>query len=458
MNTREQDLALAERIAAAAAEAGGRAVFVGGFVRDALMNVPCKDIDIEVYGIEPAALRSILAGFGEVLDKGASFGVLGLAHSNLDVAMPRTESRTGARHTDFDVSVDPYLSPERACRRRDFTVNAMQMDVLTGEIRDFYGGREDLERRVIRCVAADTFIEDALRVFRAAQFAARLNAEIEPETLRLCASMDVAQISPERIFAETEKALLKAEKPSVYFRSLRAMNHLREFFPELKMMIGVEQNPKFHPEGDVFEHTMLVLDEAAKLRPRAEWPLGFMMSALWHDVGKRVATEVQEDGRITAYGHEVKGIELCETALRRITNHEKLIAYVKNMSKLHMRPNMLHGSNSKKKKTRQLFDMSLCPNDLILLSRVDASGKKDEPYDEGAEAWLRDRLADYEQRLRQPMVTGADLIAAGLKPGADFAALLSRARTLHFSGMDKKQALRSVLAEYTQNGSNNSDN
>lgn len=456
MNDYEQDLALAKRIAEAAADAGGRAYFVGGYVRDALMNVPCKDIDIEVYNLEPGKLRTMLAGFGEVLDKGASFGVLGLAHSNLDIAMPRTESRTGARHVDFDVSVDPHLPPERACRRRDFTVNAMMMDVLTGEILDFYGGREDLRGNVIRCVAADTFVEDALRVFRAAQFAARLNAEIEPETLRLCASMDVAAISCERVFAEIEKALLKADRPSVCFRRLREMDHLREFFPELERMIGVEQNPKFHPEGDVFEHTMLVLDESAKLRGRSEWPLGFMFSALWHDVGKCVATEVQADGRITAYGHEVKGLELCETALRRITNHEKLIAYVKNMSELHMRPNMLCGSNSKKKKTRQLFDMSLCPNDLILLSRADASGKLDEPYDEAAETWLRDRLEDYEKRMCQPMVTGADLISAGLKPGAYFADLLGRARQLHFSGIDRKQALKAVLAEYAQNEGNNS--
>lgn len=447
MNSREQDLALAKRIAATVADAGGRAYFVGGFVRDHLMGVPCKDIDIEIYNIAPSALRAILAEHGEVLEKGASFGVLGLAHSNLDVAMPRTESRVGEKHTDFDVCVDPYLAPEAACRRRDFTMNAMLMDVLTGEILDFFGGQDDLRRHMIRCVAPETFVEDALRVFRAAQFAARMNAEIEPETLRLCASMDVTRISVERIFTETEKALLKADKPSIYFRELRAMNHLQEFFPELEAMAGVGQNPRFHPEGDVFEHTMLVLDEAAKLRGRSAWPLGFMMSALWHDIGKLVATQTQQDGRITAYGHEVLGLETCEAAMRRITNNTKLIAYVKNMSEMHMRPNKLYASDSKKKKTRQMFDLSLSPNDLILLSRADASGKLDEPYDENAEIWLRRRLQDYRECVARPMVTGKDLIEAGIAPGEAFRGLIARARMLHFSGLEKKRALETVLAE-----------
>ena len=447
MNNFEQDLALSRRIAEAVAAAGGRVYYVGGFVRDGLMGLECKDIDLEVYGVEPRRLRTLLGELGEVYDRGASFGVLGLRHSDLDVAMPRTESRTGARHTDFDVTVDPFLSPREACRRRDFTINAMLRDVLTGEVLDFYGGREDLNWRVVRCVCPETFVEDALRAFRACQFAARLEAEIDGETRDLCASMDVTTLSVERILGETEKALLKAARPSVYFRELRAMDHLKEYFPELEATIGVLQNPKFHPEGDVFEHTMLVIDAAARLRGRAEEPLNFMLSALLHDLGKCVATQVQEDGRITAYGHEVLGLELVERQLRRITNCERTLRYVCNQAELHMRPNMLYGAQSRKKKTRQLFDMSLCPNDLILLSRADASGKLDEPYREENEVWLRERLEDYHSRLKQPVVTGQDLIDAGLRPGPDFAALLQRARMLHFSGIDRRNALRQILNE-----------
>lgn len=444
-------MALSKRVAKGVSDAGGRAYYVGGFVRDALMGVTSKDIDIEVYGITPRRLREVLSKFGEVYDRGASFGVLGLLHSNIDIAMPRTESRTGNRHVDFDVSVNPFLEPKEACKRRDFTVNAMLMDVLSGEISDFYGGREDLKAGIIRCVNARTFTEDALRVFRAAQFAARFGAGIEPETMRLCTAMDVSALSRERVLAETQKALLKADKPSVYFRTLRNMDHLKEFYPEIEEMAGVSQNPQFHPEGDVFEHTMLVLDSAATLRKRSECPLFFMLSALIHDVGKCVATQVQPGGRITAYGHEVLGLEMAERQLRRLTDNEKLIRYVLNMTRLHMRPNMLAGSNSKKKKTRQLFDESLSPNDLILLSRADATGMLGQPYDEGYETWLRERLKDYRACVSRPMVTGKDLIEAGFVPGADFTKLLKRARLLHFAGLEKKNALKQLISEYKMN-------
>ena len=284
--------ALARAIAADVAAAGGRVYYVGGVVRDACMGVESKDVDVEVYGILPAQLREILARHGEVYEKGASFGVLGIRHSDLDVAMPRRERRTGEGHRDFDVSVDPFLSTREASMRRDFTINAMMRDVLTGEVIDHWGGQADLQARIIRCVNEKTFPEDALRVFRAAQFAARLNAQIEERTLALCREINVEAISPERIFEEMKKALLKAEHPSVFFRELRRMDHLKEFFPELERCASVPQNPAFHPEGGVFEHTMLVVDCAAALRERAVEPLGFMLSALLHDLGKCVATKV----------------------------------------------------------------------------------------------------------------------------------------------------------------------
>ena len=382
MNTYEQDLSLARELASRVSAAGGRAMYVGGMVRDQLTGTPCKDIDLEIYGIEPAKLRTILSDLGRVVEKGASFGVFGLEHSGLDIAMPRRERAIGAKHTDFDIDVDPGLSFRSATMRRDLTINAMMRDVLTGELIDLWGGRRDLEARVIRHVSDETFPEDALRVFRAAQFAARLEATVAPETLALCRRMSVAGLSRERVFDELEKALLKARRPSVFFDVLREMHHLQEFFPEIAACIGVPQNPVHHPEGDVFDHTMLVLDCAAGLRDRAQWPTGFMIAALTHDLGKVVATRTLEDGRIVAYGHEVEGIELCETQLRRITSHQKLIDYARNMMLLHMRPNILANAKSRRKKTRQLFDLSVCPEDLILLSRADASGKRDKPYDE----------------------------------------------------------------------------
>ena len=453
----EQDRALSRALAERVKGAGGRVYYVGGCVRDALTGTPCKDIDLEVYGVTPAALRGMLEELGAVVEKGASFGVLGLRHSDLDIAMPRTERRTGDRHRDFDVAVDPFMSTREASRRRDFTINAMMQDVLTGEITDHWGGREDLERGVIRCVSADTFPEDALRVFRAAQFAARFDASIDPDTLALCRGIDVRALARERVFDETCKALMKADRPSVFFYRLREMDHLREFFPEVEACAGIEQSPVYHPEGDVFTHTMLVTDQAARLRDRAKHPLWFMLSALLHDLGKCVATTVEADGRITSHGHEVLGLELVETQLRRLTSEAELIRYVLNQTELHMRPNMLAARGSRKARTRAMFDLSVCPEDLILLSKADASGKLDKPYDPAYEQWLNERLSDYRECIARPMVTGQDLIEAGVKPGPDMGRMLKRARQLHFGGMEKKAVLRQVLKENSEFGIRNSE-
>ena len=450
MRTHEQDLELSLEIARRAASAGGRALYVGGMVRDGLTGVECLDIDMEIYGLSPERLTGMLSGLGTVTAQGASYGVYGLQDSAIDIALPRRERRVGDRHTDFEVTVDPALSFRDATLRRDFTINAMLRDVLTGELIDLWGGQADLKNGIIRHVSGDSFPEDALRVFRAAQFAARLDGAIAGETLMLCRDMDVTHLPRERVFDELSKALLKARRPSIFFRELKVTDHLREFFPELAACEGVPQNPVYHPEGDVFEHTMLVLDCAAALRDRAQWPLGFMLAALFHDLGKAVATEIQPDGKITAYGHEVQGLDMCEAQMRRLTGQAKLIEYVKNMMWLHMRPNLLAGGHSKKKKTRQLFDLSVCPEDLILISRADASGKLDAPYDEANERFLRERLEDYRRVLTRPMVTGKDLIDAGLRPGPAFSRWLDRARQLHFAGLERERALQQVLAEAAQ--------
>ena len=440
------DKELAIRIAEKVSAAGGRAFFVGGYVRDMLMGADCKDIDIEVYGVTPSALREILSDLGEVYDKGASFGVLGLRHSDVDIAMPRRESRTGNKHTDFDVSVDPFMSYEDASRRRDFTINAMMLDPLTNEIVDCWNGKDDLKKRVIRHVSGETFGDDALRVFRAAQFAARFGAEIAPETMEICRGMDVSHISHERVYDELLKALLKADTPSIFFRVLRAVDKMADFFPEIADMAGVPQNPKYHPEGDVFEHTMLVLDSAAGLRAMAKEPANFMLAALLHDAGKVNATEIK-DGRIVSYFHPITGIELAERQLRRLTSNARTISYVKNMVELHMRPNMLAGADSKKKKSRAMFDMSLCPEDLMLISRADAEGKKDAPYDMNIWNWLEARLIDYRECVSRPMVTGRDLTDAGYRPGPEMGKLIRRARELHFSGIEKNRILSQLKKE-----------
>ena len=179
-----------------------------------------------------------------------------------------------------------------------------------------------------------------------------------------------------------------------------------------------------------------------------------MLSALLHDVGKRVTTHVDENGKITSYGHERAGVPLAVAQLERLTNDRRLARYVASMTELHMRPNMLAGAKSKKRKTRAMFDLSVCPEDLILLARADASGKGGAAYDESYGTFLADRLRDYREVMARPMVPGEDLFAAGLKPGTAVAALLARARQLHFAGIEKKRALSQVLHEYESNPAN----
>lgn len=257
----------ARRIAEEVAAAGGRTYYVGGCVRDRLRGLGADDIDdvdIEVYGITPAALEAILNGISPYRKVGLAFGIYSLP-GHLDVAMPRREKATGRGHRDFAVYVDPDLSPQKAARRRDLTINALMEDVLSGEVLDFFGGLADMQDGVLRHIDSETFVEDPLRVFRVAQFAARFSYRVAPETLALCREMDVRPLAAERVQAEMEKALRQAPRPSLFFETLREMDRLGEWFPELRALIGVPQNPSFHPEGDVWTHTMLVLDETARL-------------------------------------------------------------------------------------------------------------------------------------------------------------------------------------------------
>ena len=213
--------AAARRIADLAVQRGGRAYFVGGCVRDKYMNKESKDVDIEVHGLEPQTLWELLQQVGEPAVFGESFGVYSLRHLNLDIAMPRREHAVGRGHRDFAVSVDPHIGPKEASHRRDFTVNAMMEDVLTGELIDPWNGLADLKAGILRHVDDNSFPEDPLRVLRAAQFAARFEFEVAPETVELCRGIDLSALSMERVEGELKKALLQSRKPSIFFEVLR---------------------------------------------------------------------------------------------------------------------------------------------------------------------------------------------------------------------------------------------
>lgn len=436
---------IAEKIAYMVGEKGGRAFYVGGFVRDKILGIDNKDVDMEVHGIKPEELLDILTEVGEPLSYGRSFGIYSLRGHDIDVAMPRRERAIGKGHRDFEVLVDPFIGTEAAARRRDFTINAIMEDVLTGELVDHFGGMQDLKKGIIRHIDTETFVEDPLRVFRGAQFASRFGFSVADETLELCRGMDLSSLSRERVEDELKKALLKGKKPSLFFEVLRRAGGLDAWFPELKALIGLEQDPKFHPEGDVWTHTMEVLDRAAAYRSVAEKPYAFMLLALTHDFGKALTTE-KINGRIHSYDHEIKGLTLIEEFLRRITNEKDVISYVLNMVPLHMKPNVAAASKSAVKVTNRMFDRAEAPVDLIYFAMSDKpvmSG--DNPFT-GDPDFLFERYKIYKETLAKPYVTGRDLVEAGLEPGEYFAEVLAYAHKLRLAGIEKEDALKQTLA------------
>ena len=441
----EKDLLTAEKVARLAEAAGGRAYYVGGFVRDGLLGIENKDVDVEVHGVAAGRLFELLKEIGEPLSYGSEFGIYSLKGSRVDVALPRSERATGRGHRDFEVFTDPFLGTEKAAKRRDFTVNAMMRDILSGELIDHFGGLDDLAAGVLRHVDDDSFSEDPLRVLRAAQFAARFGFSIAPETVSLCRSMDVSALSRERVEEELRKALLKADKPSVFFESLAEMEQLDCWFPEILALRGVEQDPRFHPEGDVWVHTMQVLDRAAELREKTSAPYAFMLLALLHDIGKPAVTQII-DGRIHAYGHESAGLEAAEAFLGRITGDRSVKSYVINMIPLHMKPNMEAFSRASVKSTNRMFDAAAAPEDLIYFAIADRPVMSGDVPFTGDTGFLFERLKIYEDTMARPFVSGKDLLELGFEPGEYFSEALAYAHKLRLAGIEKESALKQTAA------------
>ena len=225
------------------------------------------------------------------------------------------------------------------------------------------------------------------------------------------------------------------------------MDQLDLWFPEVNALVGVPQPPDYHPEGDVWNHTMMVMDEAAILREAARNPIGLMLAALCHDLGKPCTTKTEADGRLHAFGHEKAGSMLAEILLSRISNEKKLKKYVKNLVLLHMQPNMLAAQSAGRKAFNRMYDRAVSPPDLLLLARADALGScvSAETY-LATENVLRQRLQDYERLISTPGVTGNDLIEAGFHPSAAFHEALAYAHKLQLAGVDHKNALAQTIA------------
>ncbi len=423
--------------------AGIRPVLVGGYVRDALLGRTGKDIDIECYGAENLdTLASALKGFGTLNAVGKSFGVLKLKTGSLeiDLSLPRKETKTGTGHRGFSVETFGEIDFETAARRRDFTVNAIGYDPFSEKLLDPFGGMKDLERKRLRCVDPATFVEDPLRLLRAVQFAARFELVPDRRLLALARKMTSAgaldELPGERIFEEMKKLLLKAARPSVGFEVMDAM-HITPFFPSLHALKQVPQEPASHPEGDVWTHTRLAVDAMAAERFGDEREkLICMLGILCHDLGKPATTRLFE-GKITAPGHEDAGQAAARRLLSRWTGDKKLFEAVLPLVRWHGLPKKLYKTRAPESEILRLA-VNVPVERIVRIAKADHFGRagiENRPFKAGE--WLTRKAKELGvlHRPLPPLILGRDLVAAGLSPSSTFSRILNDAYEAQLDGI-----------------------
>src|SRR5437867_4430645 len=417
------DLERVRDLATAVRDAGGRALIVGGWVRDQLLGHPSINIDIEVFGVPPARLRQLLEPFGRVEAVGESFQVYKLG--DIDVSLPRRDSKAGRGHRGFDVVGDPDLSIDEAARRRDFTVNAISWDPLTGEYLDPVGGRNDLANGRLCVVDPATFPDDSLRVLRAVQVAARFELTLDRTTADLCRTIPLDDLPAERIWGEIEKLLLLAGRPSIGFALALDLGVVAKLFPELHALAGCPQEPEWHPEGDVWIHTLQVIDRARTriddlVRPQQ---LTVMLGALCHDLGKPVTTAVI-DGRIRSMDHEEQGVPPATALMDRLNVHSidgyDVRKQVLGITAQHLKPGSWYKARDEVgdgafRRLAQKVDLEL----LARVAKSDCEGRHPGRFDCTAMDWFleRARTLGVEHRPPPPILRGRHVLALGLTPG-----------------------------------------
>lgn len=343
------------------------------------------------------------------------------------------------------------MSFEEACSRRDFTVNAILKDPLTGELVDPFGGREDIDNKILRHVSDETFAEDSLRVLRAAQFAARFEFGIAPETAAICKTIDVTDLPKERIWGELEKMLLRAEKPSIGLDWLYKLGVVDQLFPEIAALVGVPQEPEWHPEGDVDVHTLMVVDEARKLIDELDYPrkVAVMLGAIAHDLGKPPTTQ-HFDGRWRSHNHDEAGVEptisLLDTlgihTIRGFDVREQVIQLVR----YHLKPGEFYKVKDKNPVGDGAFRRlarKVEPDLLYRVAKADSLGRnpdwlpKEKWFDAAAQEWFIERVRelDIEKKAPEPILMGRHLIEElGLKPGPQFKTILDAIYEMQLDG------------------------
>ncbi len=438
VSKKKDTAAVVRHIAELLTSAGGRALLVGGCVRDSLLGLTSKDFDMEVYGLSMEAIRDILSKEYKLDFVGMAFGVLKVLHYDIDIALPRVENKTNSGHKGFDVMFVPNLSYADAASRRDFTINAIMRDPLSNELIDPWNGVKDLHDGILRHVSSH-FVEDPLRVLRAMQFAARFDFQIAKETISLCSTLSQDELAQERVAAEWEKLLLKGRKPSKGLSFLRDCGWI-DYYPELKALIGCKQEPEWHPEGDVWEHTLRVLDAAAAMRHYAETEnLVLMLAALCHDFGKPSTTTVDGRGRIISHGHDEAGVVPAESFIRRIWNKKELDD-VMPLVKRHMLPTLFFQTNAPDRAYRRLSLEVRSMELLADLAECDLRGV------EMPDELLKEKIARidvFRERANalnvmaerpKPIVLGRHLMERGIKPGPQMKPILDKCFDAQLNG------------------------
>ena len=430
----------ARRVALAIREAGGRALCVGGFVRDRLLERASEDLDLEVFGIPEDQLPALLTTLGRVEPVGQAFPVYKLGH--IDVALPRRESKSGRGHKGFIVQGDHTMAFADAARRRDFTINAIGWDPLTDEYLDPFEGRADLARRLLRVVDPATFGDDSLRVLRALQFAARFELTIDADTAAICREIPLDDLPAERIWGEFEKLLLKALRPSIGFALARELGVIEQILPEMVPLYDCPQDAEWHPEGDVWTHTLMVIDEARKRNDDLDRPrlATLMLSAVCHDLGKP-ATTAMIDGRVRSPGHEAAGVPLATAILDRLNlntlDNFDVRTQVLGITAEHLRPSAFYKqkdtvTDGAFRRLAQKVNLEL----LVRFDRADCHGRAG-TFDCSAMDWFieRARTLGVEHKPPSPILLGRHLLALGVSPGPRMGKILRAVYELQLDGV-----------------------
>lgn len=438
----EKNFAGALEIVKTLGEKGHEAFFVGGCVRDALLGVECDEIDIATS----ATPEQIQRMFAKTVAVGESFGVVLVIRGDMkfEVATFRRESNYGdGRHPEH---VDYTKSAEEDVRRRDFTINGMLYDPVSRELYDYVEGLGDLERRLVRAIGdpEERFGEDRLRMMRAVRFASCLGFELDGAALSAIRdeAAAISVVSGERIREELVKILTR-RNPGNGLKLLSSSGLLEHFLPEVECMHGVQQPPQFHPEGDVFEHTCLVMDMLHG-NTDGHYSEELAVAALLHDVGK--PPTYSESDRIRFNGHDRVGARMSEDICRRLRFSKKQIKRISELILEHLKFKDVF--NMRESTLKRFLSLPYFEEHMRMhLADCMASHGQTDAYD-----FIRGKMEEYgrEEIKPPPLLNGQDLIDLGYSPGPVFSEILGQVQELQLENRlaSKEEALDFVLKKY----------